>query len=124
MADLHEQDMAEDIKGIKTKGSGNQWHAQMDAKNGVHKVPFPIAGDGKATLGKSIGVSREMWKKATEQCFGEIPTLWLRWYRDETLRAVDLDLVVLERGDFVRLLEAARKWEAHVDHIRKMGLDP
>jgi alkyl hydroperoxide reductase subunit AhpC len=113
MADSHEQDIAEWIGGRQTKGSGNQWHSQMDAKNGINKIPFPIAGDGKATLGKSVGVSREMWRKAEEQSFGEIPALFLRFYRDSTLRTVDQDLVVLSADDFKRMLEAARKWSEY-----------
>lgn len=112
MADIHEAEIAEWIGGRQTKGSGNQWHAQMDAKNGIHKTPFPIAGDGKATLGKSIGISREMWNKAKDQSFGEIPALFLRWYQ-VGLRSVEQDLVALSVDDFVRILEAARKWADH-----------
>lgn len=108
MADAHEADIAEWIGGKQTKGSGNQWHQQMDAKNGINKVPYPIAGDGKATLGKSIGISREMWKKAEEQSFGEIPAIFLRFYRDSTLRTVDKDLVVLTVSDFKWILNIAR----------------
>lgn len=118
MADSHEADIAEWIGGRQTKGSGNQWHSQMDAKNGINKVPFPIAGDGKATLSKSVGVSREMWRKAEEQSFGEIPALFLRFYRDQTLRTVDQDLVVLSVDDFVRILESARKWETQQSQLR------
>lgn len=110
MADAHEEDIAEDIDGILHKGSGNQWHKQMDASNGERLVPFPLAADGKATLGKSISITREMWAKAVKQTFGKIPTLWLRWYRDEGLRTVDLDLVAIERRDFNAMLEAARRW--------------
>lgn len=110
MGDLHEADIAEWIGGSQTKGSGNQWHNQMDAKNGTRKVPFPIAGDGKSTLGKSLSDTRELWKKFEDQSFGEIPVHFKRFYADQTLRRVDRDLVTLRVDDFVRLLEAARKW--------------
>jgi hypothetical protein len=110
MGDLHEQDIAEWIGGRQTKGSGNQWHNQMDAKNGINRVSFPIAGDGKATLGKSLSDTRELWTKFTEQSFGEIPAHFKRFYADQTLRRVDLDLVTIRVDDFVRILEAARKW--------------
>lgn len=113
MGDVHEADIAEWIGGSQTKGSGNQWHSQMDAKNGINKVPFPIAGDGKSTLGKSLSDTRELWKKFTEQSFGEIPAHFKRFYADQTLRKVDLDLVTIRVDDFVRLLEAARKWADH-----------
>lgn len=124
MADIHERDIAEWIEGSQTKASGSQWHAQMDAKNGINKVPFPIAGDGKATLGKSIGVSLSMWFKAKEQTFGEITTLFLRWYRDQSLRTVDLDLVVLSADDFKRILSSARSWEKHVEKITELVMAP
>lgn len=109
MADRHERDIAEDIGGSQTKGSGNQWSSQMDAGNGEKTTPFPIAADGKATLGKSISISRDMWLKAVAQTFNKIPTIWLRFYRDESLREVSTDLVVIERRDFNEILKAARR---------------
>lgn len=122
MADAHEADITEDIDGRLHQGSGNQWHRQMDASNGEKAVPFPLAADGKATLGKSISITREMWTKAVKQTFGKIPTLWLRWYRDEGLRTVDLDLVVIERREFTEILDAARKWKDHNNrHILEMA---
>jgi hypothetical protein len=111
MADAHEADMAEDIAGSLTGGSGNQWHRQGDARNNEREVPFPITGDCKATLGKSISVTLFMWRKIVEQTFGQIPTLWLRWYKDEGLRTIEEDLVVLRRRDFKEILDAARDWE-------------
>lgn len=121
MGDAHERDIAEWIGGKQQKGSGNQWHAQMDVVND-ERAPFPLAADGKATLGKSISITREMWRKAVEQTFSKIPTLWLRWYKDESLRVVDLDLVAINRSDFLELLDAARKWKDHNNrHILEMA---
>jgi hypothetical protein len=112
MGDAHEADIATWIEGAQTKASGSQWHNQMDAKNGL-KMPFPIAADGKSTLGKSIGITRELWAKFREQTFGEIPVMFQRWYRSVDLRTVDLDLITMEVGDFLPILVAARKWEEH-----------
>lgn len=109
MSDAHEANIAEWIGGVQHKGSGNQWSSQMDASND-ERTPYALAADGKATLGKGISVTREMWRKAVEQTFGKIPTLWLRFYKDESLRTVEQDLVVLDRRDFVEILEAARTY--------------
>jgi len=120
MADAHERDIAEWIGGRVQKGSGNQWHAQMDVVND-ERTPYALAADGKATLGRSISVSRDMWLKAVTQTFGKIPSIWLRFYKDESLREVSQDLVVLDRRDFMEILEAARKWEKrNTQHIKDM----
>lgn len=113
MADAHEDDMAEWIDGGRTKGSGNQWHAQMDAVNGTRDTVIPLAGDGKATRAKSISVTREMWAKAVEQA-GPVrqPFLALRWYADEpNMLRVEQDLVAISPELFRRLLHGARQWE-------------
>jgi hypothetical protein len=121
MADRHEADIAEWIGGRQQKGSGNQWHGQMDVVND-ERLPYALAADGKSTLGKGISVTLEMWRKAVEQTFSKIPTLWLRFYKDETLRAVERDLVVLDRRDFVEILEAARNWETVRQEIGHEGV--
>jgi len=118
MADIHEADIAEWTKGSVQKGSGNQWHAQGDTKNNELKVAYPITSDGKSTMGKSIAISREMWKKLSEQTFNQNPALFLRFYQPgEVVRVVDLDLTVIRTGFFVELLEAARKWAAIEEEI-------
>lgn len=121
MADAHEAWIRDQIAGRTPKGSGNQWHDQLDAKNGTRNTPFPIGADGKATLGKSLSITRDLWAKLREQCFGEIPTWWGRFYRDENLHIVDLDLVALEAEDFTRILEAARKWAAIEEEVGHEG---
>lgn len=116
MADRHEAAMADWISGRLTKASGNQWHNPMDVRNGSRTVSFPMAGDGKATCRRSVGVSREMWEKAVTQAGPELePFLGLRFYEDETLEKVGHDLVVVSADAFVRLLEAARRWQDHED---------
>lgn len=113
MGDAHEASIAEWLKGRVQKGSGNQWHNQMDVVNDP-ATPHAMAGDGKSTLGKSISVTREMWAKAKEQTFqGMEPSLHLRFYADETLRKVDTDLTVVDSRFFAEVLHDAREWQAH-----------
>lgn len=112
MADMHEADMATWINGHQTKSSGNQWHSRMDVKNGSRDVSIPMAGDGKSTCRRSISVTRDMWEKSVIQAGpAETPFMALRFYRDETLEQVGLDLVLLDVHAFRRLLEGARAWE-------------
>lgn len=121
MSDAHEADIAEWIGGRQQKASGSQWHAQMDVIND-ERTPYALAADGKATMKESVSVSLSMWRKAVEQTFGKIPTLWLRFYKDESLREVDLDLVVIERREFLEILEAARNWEGVRQEIGYEGV--
>jgi hypothetical protein len=110
MSDAHEADIAEWTDGRQPKASGSQWHDPLDVKNDT-RTAYPLGNDGKATLGKSLSITREMWRKLREECFGHIPTWWGRFYQDESLRTVHLDLVALEVDDFRRILQAARNWE-------------
>lgn len=124
MADAHEAEIAEWTGGKVQKGSGNQFHAQGDTKNGEYLVPFPITSDGKATMGSSISVSRAMWQKIVEQTFNQNPALFLRFYEPHTTRlTVDLDLGVVRAGLLVELLEKARKWQAVDDYLSNQGTD-
>lgn len=122
MSDAHEADMAEWTGGRVQKGSGNQFHAQGDTKNGEYLTPYPITGDGKSTLGKSISITREMWKKIVEQTFGQTPMLFLRFYRDDRLRDVDLDLAVLDSRVFQDILTDARRWRKVEEEIGDEGV--
>jgi hypothetical protein len=79
----------------------------MDGRNDRFTTPFALAWDGKATLSKSVSITRDMWAKAVEQAHGEIPLVALRFYANERL-GVDEDLVVLRANDFASILEAAR----------------
>lgn len=115
MADAHEADIAEWTKGTLQKGSGNQWQSQGDTKNGEFLVPFPITSDGKSTLARSISVTRSMWSKIVDQTFNQIPAIFLRFYKDDTLRQADLDLVVLEAQTFSEILEDARTYRQIMD---------
>jgi len=106
MSEKHERFLASFLGGRKTRGSGNQFANQMDGRHDRYAQEFAFTWDGKATLGKSIGVSRQMWGKAEEQAHGERPMLGLRFYDNERLD-VGLDLVVLSVADFDELLTRA-----------------
>jgi hypothetical protein len=93
MSDRHEDHLADLFAGRKTRGSGNQSRDQMDGKQEYRSQRYVFAWDGKATLGKSIGVTLEMWRKAKEQAHWAIPVLPLRWYANERLTDVAADLV-------------------------------
>lgn len=112
MGDYHEAAIVEWIKGALQKASGSQWHRQGDAKNGEHLTAYPITADGKSTLGQSVSVTRTMWRKIREQTFNQIPAIFLRFYRDDRLREVEADLVVLDAQTFSEILADARKWQA------------
>lgn len=107
MSSKHEDFIADLIGGKRTRNSGAVWSDQMDARNDVRNDQWAFAADGKATLGKSIGVSRDMWDKAVEQSHDLRTILPLRWYDTERLD-VGLDLVVLSAEDFREMLEALR----------------
>jgi hypothetical protein len=109
MSDRHEAFLAEIFGGRRTPGSGNQFSQQMDVRDSP-STPHAMAWDGKATLGKSVGVTREMWEKARQQAGAQIPALALRWYSDERL-TVAQDLVVLDAHDFAAILEDARQYQ-------------
>jgi hypothetical protein len=106
MGDTHEDFLVALFGGRQTRGSGNQWHNPMDGRQSSRQVTYAFAWDGKSTLGKSVGVSLEMWGKAREQAHGERPMVALRWYANERLE-VKQDLVVIDAHDFAEILEAA-----------------
>ena len=111
MGNAHEEYLVEVLGGRKTKSSGNQWQDPMDGRHS-HYVDgdWSFAWDGKSTLGKSIGVSREMIEKAMEQAGSEIPLLALRFYRNESLE-VDHDWVAIEASVFKEMLELLWQYE-------------
>ena len=110
MSDLHESMIEERTGAKRTRGSGNQFNGQADNRH-TFDVPFATAYDGKSTLGRSIGITREMWDKLKEQAAGLIPALPLRFYRNEYLTVVDLDLIVVEMEHYLELREKAQRYE-------------
>ncbi len=112
MASRHESHLAALFQGRMTRGSGNQARDQMDGKQVYRSQGYVFAWDGKSTLGKSIGVSREMWAKAQEQAHWAIPILPLRFYANDRLTAVDADLVVIEADVLADLQRDANAYRA------------
>lgn len=107
LSDKHEIFLAELLGGRRSISSGNQWNDAADGRNSHYETIFPLAWDGKATLGKSHSITLATWDKLVEQSHGERPALALRWYANERL-TVTRDLVVLDAHDFAEILEAAR----------------
>ena len=93
----------------RTRGSGNQWRDQMDAKHDHTACVYAFAVDGKSTLARSISVTRSMWEKAGEQASGERPMLALRFYNNASLE-VHADLAVCDLLDFAEMREDAERW--------------
>lgn len=104
MSDKHEEFLVDLFGGRRTRGSGNQASNPMDGRHSRMSEVCAFAWDGKSTLGKSVGVTREMWEKAEEQSHGERPMLALRFYDTDRLD-VGLDLVVISAQDMAELLE-------------------
>ena len=110
LSDKHEIYLAELLDGRRSKGSGNQFNDPMDGRNDRHEQAHALAWDGKATQGKSVGITREMWAKAVEQAHGLIPTLALRFYGSGYGLKPELDLITIQADDFAAILDDARKW--------------
>ena len=107
MSDKHEEFLCTLFGGRQTKGSGNQWRDPTDGRNNRMVQSYAFAWDGKSTLGKSVGVTREMWAKVVEQAGGERPMLPLRFYDNERLD-VGLDLAVLNIYDLSDMISELR----------------
>jgi hypothetical protein len=107
LSDPHEFFLADMIGGRRMKGSGNQFNGQTDARNQPH-TPFPIAIDGKSTLGRSMIIRLADWQKVVEQAGDLHPALGLRWYHDDRLRE-STDLFVVSASFFSELLYLARE---------------
>ena len=128
MSDKHEDDLAWMFAGRKTAGSGNQWRDQMDGKQPHGSGDYVFAWDGKSTLGKSVGVTRDMWNKAIDQTQAwEIPVVPLRFYGNERLTQIDLDLAVIDAKVLASLqsdaneVVAQREWIVAVKVCLEVG---
>ncbi|MEU9405658.1 hypothetical protein AB0E08_08125 [Streptomyces sp. NPDC048281] len=119
MGDTHEAHLAEVLGMRRTRGSGNQWRDQMDAKHDRTECTFAFAVDGKSTLAKSISITRAMWEKAGEQASGELPMLALRFYNNASLE-VHADLAVCDLLDFAEMREAAEAWHQAKPVMKKL----
>lgn len=105
LSEVHEADAVEVFGGRLTRGSGSTWKDKLDGRQHRLEQNVAFAWDAKATEGKSIGVTREMWAKTVEQAGGERPMLLLRFY-GQNLRP-ETDLAVIGWDDLAELLEIA-----------------
>lgn len=110
MSDRHETDLCAVLGGERTRNSGAVWSDQGDGHQTGLDQHWTFGWDGKSTLGKSIGVSLEMWEKLTTQSRGLEPLLPLRWYANARLTQVSLDLAVLDLETFSQILDDANKY--------------
>ena len=121
MSDRHESFLASIFKGRVTKGSGSHWSDQMDGKQARGSGETVFVWDGKSTLGKGLTVTVEMWNKAIEQSRAwEVPMLALRWYANERLDKVDLDLAVVRATVLADLQRDANEVVALREEIRDL----
>lgn len=115
MSDRHEEDLAELLGGKRTRNSGAVWSDQSDGHHLQSEEHWRFAWDGKSTLGKSIGITRDMVTKLRQQSRGLLPLLPLRWYRDNRLTGVDIDMVALDLETFVEILDDANLYRRMKD---------
>jgi hypothetical protein len=104
MSDRHERRLADRLGGRMTKASGSQWNDQGDGRR-THGAPMAYCWDGKSTKGQSIMVTREMWRKITEQAHWGRPMLGLGFFTDERLSDFEASLIVVSDDDFAELLD-------------------
>jgi hypothetical protein len=113
MGDAHEKYVVDLLGGRQTRGSGNQWQNPADGRQSRYEHDLAFAWDCKSTYGKSIGVTRDMWRKIMEQASPETPLLPLRFY-DPASGTANLDpehdLVVLDFELFAEILEGYRNY--------------
>lgn len=112
MSSRHEHDLVVVLDGKGTLNSGATWRDPSDGHQTLLDQHYRFAWDGKSTLGASIGVTKEMWSKAVEQSRNLDTLLPLRFYANERLTEVDLDLVVLDLDVFAQVLADANTYRA------------
>lgn len=115
MSAKHEDYLAERLEGTRTKNSGAVWSDQGDGHHLGSEEHWRFGWDGKSTLGKSIGITRDMLAKLRQQCRGLEPAIPLRFYADERLVTVDEDWVAIELETFAQMREEANRFRAMLD---------
>lgn len=115
MSDRHEEDLVDILGGSRTRNSGAVWSDQGDGHQTALEGRYRFTWDGKSTLGKSIGVTVEMWRKLQEQSRGLLPVIPLRWYRDNRCTQVELDLVAIELDTFAEMQHDANKYHQIIE---------
>lgn len=110
MSDRHESDLVALLGGERTRNSGAVWSDQGDGHQTGLDQYWRFGWDGKSTLGKSIGVTRDMLAKLREQCRGLEPMLPLRWYANDRLTMVDEDWAAIELETLAQIVEDANRF--------------
>jgi hypothetical protein len=118
MSDRHENDLVALLGGERTRNSGAVWSDQGDGHQTGLDQYWRFGWDGKSTLGKSIGVTRDMLAKLREQCRGLEPMLPLRWYANDRLTMVDEDWIAVESETFAQILDDANAYRRALDEGR------
>lgn len=113
MSARHEEDLADILSGQQTRNSGAVWSDQGDGHQIQDDGYWRFVWDGKATLGKSISVTREMWDKINRQSRNLLPMIPLRWYQNERLTCVDIDLIAVDAKVFAQMRVDANNWRRH-----------
>jgi hypothetical protein len=108
LSDAHEIWLAETFGGRRTRGSGNQFRDQLDVRQD-DELAWPLGIDGKATRGKSLSISLDMWAKLVEQAHQLTPAIALRWYEPDNRLVPKLDLMVVQAHVFSDMLDSARE---------------
>jgi hypothetical protein len=103
LSDHHEQAIVDKLGGTLTRGSGSSWREKLDGR--MHRLhqKFAFAWDAKATEGKSISISREMWAKTVDQADRERPAIMLRFYDPGMRVALDLAVIGIEEPDLLAI---------------------
>ncbi len=108
MGDKHDAHIAE-VYGLRqTRGSGNQYRDQTDARGHRMAEAVAFAMDGKSTRARSISIKLDDLEKVTEQAYGERPGLPIRFYGNDRLTEF-VDWVVLREDDLLELLDRSRR---------------
>lgn len=90
---LKEKNDAKSMGGRRVKGSGNRWYAPGDVREDTFLI------DCKTTDKKSYSVSLATWGKLSDEALFSFRLPML------SLQIQDLELVVLEKADFEKLIK-------------------
>lgn len=115
MSDRHEEDLASVLDGRKTRASGSTWHDKADGHQRASEGHYRFAWDGKSTLGKSIGVSIDMWRKIGKDSGHLLPAIPLRFYADARLTMAHADLIAVDLEVFAQMQRDANRYRALLD---------
>lgn len=119
MSDRHEHDLLVVLGGKGTLNSGATWRDPADGHQTLEDQHYRFAWDGKSTVGKSIGVSLEMWAKAVAQSRNLDTLIPLRFYANTRLTEVAADLVVIDLDVLAQVLADANAYRALPQEVRE-----